>query len=203
MPRESANGTTGTPARVLDVAERLLQVQGYNGFSYGDVADELGITRAALHYHYKGKAELGEALIVRYRDRFNAALADLDAAPTDAAARLGGYADLYAEVLRRQRMCLCGMLAAEYQTLPAAMQREVTTFFEQNTAWLTGVLDQGRDEGTLRFAGAAEDAAGMVLGALEGALLICRMDGSVERFRTTAARLLAGLRVQPAEVAAG
>ena len=35
---------TGT-SRILDVAERLLQVHGYNGFSYGDVATELGITR--------------------------------------------------------------------------------------------------------------------------------------------------------------
>jgi TetR/AcrR family transcriptional repressor of nem operon len=203
MPRNSANGTTGTPARVLDAAERLLQVQGYNGFSYGDVADELGITRAAMHYHYKGKAELGEALIIRYRDRFNAALADLDAAPTDAAVRLDGYAALYADVLRRQRMCLCGMLAAEYQTLPAGMQREVTTFFEQNTAWLTSVLEQGREEGTLRFAGPAEDAAAMVLGALEGALLICRMDGSVERFRCTTTRLLGGLRVEQPGVTTG
>jgi TetR/AcrR family transcriptional repressor of nem operon len=203
VPKNPANGTSGTPARVLDTAERLLQVQGYNGFSYGDVADELGITRAALHYHYKGKAELGEALIVRYRDRFNAALADLDEAPVDATARLDGYAALYADVLSRQRMCLCGMLAAEYQTLPAGMQREVTTFFEQNTAWLTTVLERGREERTLRFAGAAEDAAAMVLGALEGALLICRMDGSVDRFRATATRLLDGLRVPRAEVAAG
>lgn len=46
----------GTTVRILDVAERLLQVTGYNGFSYGDVAAELGITRAALHYHFNSKA---------------------------------------------------------------------------------------------------------------------------------------------------
>jgi TetR/AcrR family transcriptional repressor of nem operon len=54
-----------TRVRILDAAERMLQVRGYNGFSYGDVAEELGITRAALHYHFKGKAELGQALIER------------------------------------------------------------------------------------------------------------------------------------------
>src|SRR3954466_15964790 len=89
----------GTTGRILDVAERLLQVQGYNGFSYGDVASELGITRAALHYHYRGKAELGEALIVRYADRFGGALTALDATTPDAVAKLRGYVELYAGVL--------------------------------------------------------------------------------------------------------
>ena len=67
---ENGNETT---VRILDVAERMLQVRGYNGFSYGAVATELGITRAALHYHFKGKAELGEALVARYAARFAAA----------------------------------------------------------------------------------------------------------------------------------
>jgi len=189
---------TGTAVRVLDVAEGLLQVQGYNGFSYADVADQLGITRAALHYHYKGKAELGEALILRYADRFRAALAELDRTAPDAVAKLTGYADLYAEVLERHRMCLCGMLAAEYQTLPSEMRRGVCAFFELNTAWLTAVMEQGRTEGTLRFTGPPEDAAAMVLGGLEGAMLICRMDGDVGRFRAATGGLLAGLRSDPA-----
>jgi TetR/AcrR family transcriptional repressor of nem operon len=185
---------TGTAGRVLDIAERLLQVQGYNGFSYGDVAGELGITRAALHYHYRGKAELGEALILRYADRFGDALAALDATAPDAVAKLRGYVELYAGVLERQRMCLCGMLAAEYETLPPSMRREITHFFAMNTAWLCRVLEQGMREGTHAVAGPVDDAAAMLLGGLEGAMLLCRLDGNVDRFRAAADRLLAGLR---------
>jgi TetR/AcrR family transcriptional repressor of nem operon len=183
----------GTPGRVLDVAERLLQVQGYNGFSYADVAEELGITRAALHYHYRGKAELGEALILRYADRFGVALAELDDTAPDAVTKLRGYVELYAGVLERRRMCLCGMLAAEYETLPPDMRREISAFFDLNTAWLCRVLEQGLREGTLAFAGPVDDAAAMLLGGLEGAMLICRLDGHVDRFRAAADRLLAGI----------
>ena len=57
------------------MAERLVQVRGFNGFSYADVAAELKITKAALHYHFVGKAELGEALVARYATRFAEALA--------------------------------------------------------------------------------------------------------------------------------
>ena len=65
MSAESGRRAAATPERILDVAEGLLQARGYNGFSYADVAGELRITRAALHYHYRGKAELGEALTER------------------------------------------------------------------------------------------------------------------------------------------
>ena len=53
--------TTDTPQRILDVAERLVQTRGFNGFSYADIADALKVTKASLHYHFRGKADLGAA----------------------------------------------------------------------------------------------------------------------------------------------
>ncbi len=114
-----------TASRILDVAERLVQLRGFNGFSYADVAAELSITKASLHYHFAGKAELGEALIARYAERFKGSLAEIEVRPIDARAKLDAYAKLYADVLRGKRMCLCGMLAAEYQTLPKPMRSAV------------------------------------------------------------------------------
>jgi TetR/AcrR family transcriptional repressor of nem operon len=199
MPSER---TSDTRERILDTAERLLQARGFNGFSYGDVAGELGITRAALHYHHPGKAELGEALIARYTERFTSALAALDDAGIDAREALAGYAEIYAGVLARERMCLCGMLAAEYLTLPPAMQTGVTAFFARNTAWLESVLERGRREGTLDFPGPAADSAAMVLGGLEGAMLVSRVSGDVAAFRAAVARLLGGLAADTDEAPA-
>jgi TetR/AcrR family transcriptional regulator, transcriptional repressor for nem operon len=187
-----ANGS-GTTSRILDVAERMLQVRGYNGFSYGDVAAELDITRAALHYHFKGKAELGQALIARYAARFGSALDHLDATAPDAAAKLRGYAALYTDVLSADRMCLCGMLAAEHRTLPHPLQQAVCAFFASNTAWLRKVVEEGCADGSLRCPGTPEGTASMILGGLEGAMLITRLDGDVARFTATADQLLAGL----------
>ena len=71
---------------------RLVQVRGYNAFSYADVAAELHLTKAALHYHFAGKAELGEALIARYAARFADALASAESRFKDAPSRLDAYA---------------------------------------------------------------------------------------------------------------
>jgi TetR/AcrR family transcriptional repressor of nem operon len=186
-----------TATQILDVAERLVQVRGFNGFSYADVAAELKITKAALHYHFAGKAELGEALVARYAARFAEALNGVEARTSDASARLDAYADLYLAVLREQRMCLCGMMAAEYQTLPTPMQVAVVRFFDENERWLVRVLEKGRKEGTLTFAGPPRETARMIVSGLEGAMLVARPFGDITRFQNTAQHLLSGLRSPP------
>ncbi len=184
---------TGTAARILDVAEALVQTRGFNGFSYADIAAEMKITKAALHYHFAGKGELGEALISRYAARFAAALAAVDTAGTQPAAKLEAYAHLYLGVLREKRMCLCGMLAAEYQTLPGPMRAAVLGFFDANETWLEEVLEHGRTAGTLRFDGTARDTARMIIGSLEGAMLVARPYGDTARFEAASRNILAAL----------
>jgi TetR/AcrR family transcriptional regulator, transcriptional repressor for nem operon len=193
MMAERGRGDADTATRILDVAERLAQVRGFNGFSYADIAAELGITKAALHYHFASKADLGEALIGRYAARFSEALAAIDAAALAAPAKLRGYAELYIDVLRNQRMCLCGMLAAEYPTLPDAMRASVVSFFDHNETWLQHVLEQGRGDGSLQFSGSTRDIARMIISCLEGAMLVSRPYGDVPRFQDAAASLVESL----------
>ena len=195
--RGGSNGRSAAPSstasRVLDTAERLVQVRGFNGFSYADIAAELRITKASLHYHFATKADLGEALINRYSARFFAALAEVDADGAAAPAKLAAYAKLYVDVLSEQKMCLCGMLAAEYPTLPPPMQAAVVGFFDHNEGWLEAVLERGKDEGSLAFAGPARDTARMIVSGLEGAMLVTRPYGDAARFQVAAASLLASL----------
>jgi TetR/AcrR family transcriptional regulator, transcriptional repressor for nem operon len=190
--QRSEAGDTAT--RILDIGERLVQVRGFNGFSYADVASELDMTTAALHYHFPGKAELGRALIERYTVRFLEALAEIDARIPDAPDKLDAYAGLYAGVLRGQRMCLCGMLAAEYQTLPDPMRAAVITFIDANEAWVERVLADGQQAGTIALSGPASDAARLIVSGLEGAMLVARPYGDLARFDTAAEGLLAGFR---------
>jgi TetR/AcrR family transcriptional repressor of nem operon len=186
----SRGGDTAT--RILDSAEHLVQDRGFNGFSYADVAAELGITKASLHYHFAGKTELGQALIARYTERFAAALEAISAALPDAPSRLDAYAGLYAEVLRGQRMCLCGMLAADYATLPEHIREGVLAFFDDNEAWLEDVLEQGRADGSLEFDVPPREAARLIISALEGAMLVARPYDDIQRFTATATALLGG-----------
>jgi TetR/AcrR family transcriptional repressor of nem operon len=183
----------GTSGRILDVAERLVQIRGFNGFSYADIASELSITKASLHYHFVSKADLGLALILRYAERFAHALELIDQRLADEGDKLGAYVALYSDVLSDKRMCLCGILAAEYQTLPEPMRGAVLAFFDDNETWLAAVLDQGRRHRTLSFDGSPADVAQSIIGTLEGAMLVARSYGDKARFDAAAGRLLASL----------
>jgi TetR/AcrR family transcriptional repressor of nem operon len=165
-----------TAERILDIAERLLQTRGFSNFSYADIA-----------------SELGQALITRYAQRFSEALSQIDHDVPDAYAKLEAYAGLYAAVLRGKRMCMCGILAAEYQTLPKPMRTAVIRFFDDNQQWLAHVLTEGREDHTLAYTGSKDEIAQSILSTLEGAMLLARPYGDLARFNATARQLLAGL----------
>ncbi len=193
-------GATGAaiPANILDVAELLAQTRGFNGFSYAHIAAEVGITTASLHYHFPTKADLGKALVARYAKNFQAAIAEIAASDGDAPERLRRYVQVYQSVLGKDRMCLCGMFAAEYATLPVAMQEELRQFFDENERWLVDLLEYGRRLGTLQFEGTARDVAGLLTGALEGSMLLARSYGDGTRFSAPVEQLINSLVCRPA-----
>lgn len=190
MPRRA----TDTADRILDLAEILVQTQGFNGFSYADIAAKLRIRNASIHYHFPSKAQLGARLIRRYHGNFREALDAIDHTSGDARRKLKLYAQLYANVLKdRNRMCLCGMLASDHHTLPKPVRDGVKDFFDDNEEWLAKVLEEGREAGELRFEGSPSVHARVLLSSLEGAMLVARSYGEVSRFESVVQRLLADL----------
>ena len=178
-----------TAERLVDVAQDLVQTRGYNGFSYADLSTAVGIRKASVHHHFPAKGDLGREVAARYRRTFADTLAAIERATPAPRARLDRYVELYAAALsERGRMCLCGMLAAEYDTLPEPVQDEVRGFFDDQRAWLTRVL--GAEE---RSPVRARRVADALLAGLEGALLVSRADADTARFRATARVLLDAL----------
>lgn len=216
-----------TAAIILDAAQELAQTRGYNAFSYRDLAERVGIRTASIHYHFPTKADLGVALVARYGAFVEGALTDLERRTPDAPGRLRGYAALLESVLapagvadggppantgavaathvasaagpsgESGRICLGGMLASDYATLPPEVQRTVRGFVDDNVRWLARTLAAGRAAGTLAFTGAPEAAATALFSALEGAMLVARTMGDAGRYRTTSAWLLGAMVPQP------
>jgi TetR/AcrR family transcriptional repressor of nem operon len=109
-------------------------------------------------------------------------------------ARLQAYVALYGAVLRRNRMCMCGMLASDLATLPRPMRESVAAFFAENETWLARVLEEGRRRGQIRFEGGAGSLASFFVSSLEGGMLLARGCGRPQPFDAVARRLLAGVR---------
>lgn len=58
----------GTKEKILENALELFAQSGYLGTSMSDIANRLGITKAALYKHYAGKQEILDSIILRMNE---------------------------------------------------------------------------------------------------------------------------------------
>ncbi len=190
---DQKSDSLSSPQRILDIAQLLVQTRGFNAFSYADIAKAMHVSKASLHYHFTTKADLGTRMVERYHAEFKRALDEIDATGCPTPDKLRHYVELYAHVLADDRMCLCGMLAAEFTTLPPSMQAALSRYFELNETWLAAVLEVGRKQGSLRFEGPAADTASYIISSLEGSMMMSRTHGGLARFKASSRHLLADL----------
>jgi TetR/AcrR family transcriptional repressor of nem operon len=163
---------TDTREQIMAAARKMVQARGYNALSFRDLAESVGVKSASVHYHFPTKGDLGAALARRYTEDGVAYLEALLAEGGDYRDCLRRYIAIFRSALEDEnRMCLCGVMAAENEDLPQAVRSEVGAFTDANVAWLTRLL-QERRPGTgpelARNRGAA------IYAAVAGAQLVAR-----------------------------
>src|SRR6202042_3504475 len=57
---------------IMDAAERRMQQGGFGGFSFREIAADVGIKSSSVHYHFPTKENLAAAVIHRYTDNVEA-----------------------------------------------------------------------------------------------------------------------------------
>jgi TetR/AcrR family transcriptional repressor of nem operon len=166
-----ANLTASAKEAILAAARSAAQAHGYGGLNFRDLANEVGIKAASIHYHFPSKASLGAAVARRYWEDTAAELEAMSARTANPAKSLNQYPDVFRRSLESgNRMCLCSFMAAEYDDLPDAVKSEVQTFTDINVAWLTKALTA---TGSVK-SGKNEQRARAIFAAIAGAQLIAR-----------------------------
>ena len=168
---------TDTKQTIMAVARKMVQARGYNSLSFRDLAREVGVKSASIHYHFPTKGDLGAALARRYADDMAEHLDGLLIASQDQASCMRSYTDIFRRTLSsNNRMCLYGILAAEHEGLPTKVRAEVDRFTEVNVQWLVKVLSL---QASAAGKEAVERRALAILAAVEGAQLVARGRGDV------------------------
>lgn len=171
-----------TRQQITTIATELVQKNGYNAFSYNDIASELGIKKASIHYHFPTKPELVKTIMADYREQHNKALIDIDLHQENPVDKLKKFADLFVKTLGDDHMmCPCGMLASDVNALPEEVLAEVLGFFQDSEDWLSVVLKDGVDQGLFKLTGKIQNHARTIFSSFEGALLAARVFGDENR----------------------
>ena len=185
--KKPARRKTGeTRQAILRLAEELIEQRGYNAFSYRDIATQLDIKNAAIHYYFKSKADLGEAVIECYRERFADWAAGVEARSDNAWDWLNAYFQVYADVLAGKALSIFsnGILSAEFKTLPGNLQVQIRIMLRERYDWLIKTMRLGRERGQLRFTGTPETKALEIAAATQGAMQISQVVAlGSERFK--------------------
>jgi len=156
----------------------LFQGRGYNGFSFKDISAPMGIRNAAIHYHFPTKSDLCSAVIARYRDLLKSETGDFMKHGGSAKSQLDAYlAFIRHEILDARCMCPLTNVAVALDTLPGEVRTQATMLSHDLLAYLTRVMELGREQGEFQFNCAAEQKALSVKAALQGAGQLARLMG--------------------------
>ncbi len=169
---------------ILDVAEAHMRMGGFDAISFRDLARAVGVKSASVHYHFPQKADLGKAVVARYRERVIAALGDPQDARTPIAKLKLLFAVYSAALSDGDSVCLCCVLGAEARYLPPDVAAEVRLFFETMTNWTRDALAAGLSKAK------ATEAATHIIGALQGAMVLSVALGDDDRLKNTQKTLM-------------
>lgn len=157
-----------TKTKILNLAANLTQERGFGGFSYLDLAEEIGIKAASIHYYFKSKDDLAAALVEYTHELHTLGFQSIEANNKLPQDRLEEIIKHFQNYVVENKFCLCGMLVAELHSVSDRVGKCLDAYFNDFQAWLARQFEaMGRDN--------ADELAMHFLSTLEGALLLARV----------------------------
>ena len=184
--------TIDTKTALLNSAENAARRLGFDGFSYADLAEDVGIRKASIHHHFPSKANLALAVMQRYHMNFQTICTEIDASFDTGGAQL-------AELIRQYRMgsddgkriCLCASFSASRDSLPPEVVDKINQFRAMVIGWMTNAFEKGRADGSISGVTLPAFEAAATMSLLEGAQLAARAEKNPTLFENATKLLMA------------
>ncbi|MDR6644286.1 TetR/AcrR family transcriptional repressor of nem operon [Luteibacter sp. 1214] len=173
-----------TQQKLVDSARQLIQMRGYNGFSYADVAEQVQVKKASIHHHFPSKSDLAKAVVERSRGIIAEQTRSLAAGAFDPEEQLAMYTGYWEKCIADASapFCVAGMLATELPTLPGDLADAVRAHFRDLSNWLETLLTRGAQMGRFTLQGSARLEAESFMSLVYGAMLTARAYGEPKVF---------------------
>lgn len=187
------NKLSNTSEEILSCARALIVAGGYNGFSYANIAEVVGIRKASIHHHFPSKVDLVKALVAEHRKATEEGIENLQQAIPDPLEQLRAYIKYWEKCIEdlSAPFCVCALLAGELPILPEEVAIEVRSYFRFLSAWMASVLERGMQQGTIQSMYTPQIEAEIFMATVHGAMLSARAYGDASMFGTIAGSQLA------------
>jgi TetR/AcrR family transcriptional repressor of nem operon len=182
-----------TAEKLIREAAQLIAHVGYNGFSYADLSERLGIRKPSIHHHFRSKADLAVAVVEQQRSVIRAQIDALESGTPDALGQLQAYVDYWKRCLADQTatFCLAGVLAVEQEGLPPEIGAAVKGHFDDLGQWLERLMARGVEQGTIQLELEPKASSQFFQTAVYGAMVMARAYGDASKFTFVVDALMA------------
>ncbi|NQY93129.1 MAG: TetR/AcrR family transcriptional regulator [Campylobacteraceae bacterium] len=163
---------TTVKEQLIKIATNTVQKSGINALTMRELGDAVGIKSSSVMYHFKSKDGLICELVNSYSEGFTLYLEELSNTYNDPKTRLLKFVDIFEEVLKDGKFCLCGMLASQNENLDDLTRDKTRSFFTASEIWVSQALNDEQNEAYL---------AKVIISSLEGAMLLDKLDEKTQR----------------------
>ena len=168
----------------IELEEKALntvQQIGLSNLSFRTLADDAGIKSSSVHYYFPEKTHLANTIIRNYSVQFKQKLDDIDQKHSQPLKKIESFIKIFEEVVNDDKLCLCGMMAAEIAILQDESRELLLNYFTQAEDWLCDIFKA--NEKQLHLDVKPRQLARIVMSGLEGAILIDRVETKTNRLR--------------------
>jgi AcrR family transcriptional regulator len=168
---------TDTKEEILRIGKHFIQYYGYNAFSYADIARELDIKNAAVHYHFRGKEDLLIALVDNNIENYQALAKQLQLSKMSTLGKLEKFIEPYSTLCEAESICIIGSIASDYKTLPESVKAKISSLVEMVLGMVEQTLSEGKKKGELQFSESARTQALLIMTNLAAGVQLARISG--------------------------
>jgi AcrR family transcriptional regulator len=140
----------GLYEKILATAKRLFVAKGYHGMSMREISEALGVSKAALYYHFKDKEELFLAILRAYLNEMSSLLDQITAEPLPSREKIRVFVETVLTQPAEQRATI-RLASQEINQLSPEARRAFGELYRDHFIHKIGViLQQGMDQGDFR-----------------------------------------------------
>ncbi len=183
--------------KLIDTAAQLFHSHGFEGTSIDLLMKTSGVCKSNFYYYFKSKEDLGLLAIEKVASEFkegilSKTILNLELNPLE---RLDGF---YEKAISLNRFlfsqpgypgCFFGNLALEQSAVNEKFRSALSDFFQEWKDSFEQCLRDGAEQGFFKEEIDPKEAAGLLISQIEGAILLSKVNNSVDTFEAACAEM--------------
>lgn len=173
-----------TKQQIITYAMSLLKQTGYHGWSYDHISKKVGIRKASIHYYFPTKALLVAEILKIYINDLFLKLEIISKSECTNYEKLQQLVDCYRlNYDSPHEICLCTILASDYQMLPIEIGEQLKIFYKKLNQWICTILRQGIIAKEFNKQLTIEPLAAVIVHMLQGLLITSKLSSEGQSFK--------------------